>query len=70
MLEPSSVFYKLQAQLSTWDCKYILLENERQFPPIYAFSGGACAVSVRACVCVCVCVVEFVVVLVHVYRAR
>ena len=30
MLEPSSVFYKLQAQLSTWDCKYILLENERQ----------------------------------------
>jgi len=41
-------------------------------PPIYAFSGGACAVSVRACVrvCVCVCVVEFVVVLVHVYRAR
>ena len=31
MLEPSSVFYKLQAQLSTWDCKYILLENERQF---------------------------------------
>ena len=25
-------------------------------PPIYAFSGGACAVSVRACVRVCVCV--------------
>ena len=31
MLEPSSVFYMPQAQLSMWDCDYILLENERRF---------------------------------------
>ena len=31
MLEPSSVFYMPQAQLSMWGCDYILLENERRF---------------------------------------
>jgi len=36
MLEPSSVFYMPQAQLSTWGCDYILLENERRFQVYYS----------------------------------